>query len=105
MTCPICTAPLLIKGDGQPGKTCGKKTCRGKLVASTMPAGHYQRIGGMAREALRARGLRLTLRPHELRLMAQGRFYEAGKSIYERGYSAGWVGHKNGRRQLLRRAG
>lgn len=100
MTCPICSSPRRVRKDGTLGKTCGSKVCGGKLAASKMPAGHYRRIGGMAKEALRARGKRLLVRPHEMRLMAQGRFYEAARSVYDRGYSAGWVGRKNGRRQL-----
>lgn len=105
MTCPICGDPLVSRRkDGRVGKTCGKQSCKARHRTSLMPPGHFKRIGAMARQSQRERGRRNLLHASDIRLMAAGRYYEAARQIYDRGYSAGWVACKNGRRKLPLRA-
>ena len=92
-------------GCDQPGRpTYCSRRCAGIVNAQKKPAGYFERLGAMGMKGRRQKGA-VALRPSDLRLMAQGRFVEAARQLYDRGYSAGWIAAKTGRRQLPAREG
>jgi hypothetical protein len=92
--------PCQRPGCDQLGKPryCSRK-CAGIVNAAAKPHTFFVQLGQMGCKARRQRGTH-ALRPHEERLMAAGRFFEAARSIYDRAYSAGHMAGKTGRRQL-----
>ncbi len=97
---PTAPQPCQRPGCDQVGKStyCSHR-CAGLMIRATKPANYYSAISKQGHAARRQQGTH-ALRPHEERLMAAGRFFEAARSVYDRAYSAGWMAGKTGRRQL-----
>jgi hypothetical protein len=77
---------------------CSRK-CAARMHAQLVGAAFFARISRQGRDARRKKGTS-ALRRADALLMAAGRFQEAARAIYDRGYSAGWCAAKKGRRQL-----
>ncbi len=90
MTCHRSGCP----NEGKP------KYCSRRCAALSQPPGHFKRLSALGHAGNRKKGVKVAPRPHEVMLMARGRYDEATKSIYLRAYSAGFNASKNGHRQL-----
>jgi hypothetical protein len=74
--CPFCGAPRCIrKREGTLGKTCGKRSCRGKAVV--------EQLGPARLSIMRQRGAKG--RPAKAPLLT---------ADHKRGYNAGWIAGK-----------
>jgi hypothetical protein len=60
---------------------------------------YYHRMGSLGIQAKRRKGV-TALRLSDRLLMAAGRYEEAARALYDRGYSAGWLAQHKGCRQL-----
>ncbi len=102
---PGCTAPIAPPPSrpltDTPGKARRYCSHRCASIENARLRGHafFVAIGAKAHRAKRQKGTH-ALRPHEERLMAAGRFFEAARMVYDRAYSAGWMAGRTGRRQL-----
>ena len=96
-----CTAPILpppgrkvthtVSADRQ---FCSHR-CAGIENARKRGPAYFARIGAKGRD----HRIPLSLKPAEEQLMREGKYREAGRSIYERGRSAGWMARHIGSRQ------
>jgi len=77
---------------------CSRK-CAAKVNAAARWAHCYAAMGEKGRTAQRETG-REVLTGTDLSLMRAGRYREAARAIYDRGYTAGWVARHHGYRQL-----
>lgn len=88
---PGCTA------EGHP-KYCTRR-CSAIDIAHTRQPRYFQSIAKLGRNARRQRGHKV-LQTSDVLLMAKGRYAEAARVIYDRGYSSGWQTAKKSQRQL-----
>jgi hypothetical protein len=75
------------------------KSCAARTNARKRGHAFFVALGVKGRAAIRQRGV-TALRRSDALLMAAGRFQEAARAIYDRGYSSGYVAGRNGTRQL-----
>lgn len=90
---PGCTAPT--KGTR---KFCSHR-CASVALAHARGSDFFRQLGRIASAGRRKRG-HSVLRQCDVMLMAAGRYEEAARGIYDRGYGAGWIARNNSRRQL-----
>lgn len=98
-TAPPCARPG-CPNTGRP-KYCSRR-CATSVTGGAITYAKRVEMAHRAHAVMAAKGI-AALRPMELRLMAAGRFREAARAIYDRGYSAGWIAGREGRRQLPER--
>ena len=84
-----CTAPI---PEGRQFCSC---RCAGMEHARQRGPAYFARIGAKGHR----NRIPLSLKPAEEQLMREGKYREAGRSIYERGRSAGWMARHIGSRQ------
>jgi hypothetical protein len=88
---PGCTA------EGLP-KYCSRR-CSAIHIAYLNGPGHYQRISKQGMNLKRQKGHKV-LRQADLLLMAAGRYGEAARVLYDRGYLSGYNAARRNHRQL-----
>jgi hypothetical protein len=92
---PGCTA------EGLP--TYCSRRCSSIDLWRRLPDNHFERMGMIGGKSRRDGG-RKRITSSELSLMAAGRYVEAARAIYDRGYSAGWTAGKQRQRRTPVRA-
>jgi hypothetical protein len=88
---PGCTA------EGKP-KYCTRR-CSAIDIAQRRESSYYRAIAKRGMNTKRQRGHKV-LRPSDVLLMAAGRYAEAARMLYDRGFQAGWQTGRKNQRQL-----
>ena len=93
---PGCEIVITPKRSGH--RFCSRK-CAAKVFAASRPREFYAELcrKGWAGRRRKGHGV---LRQSDRLLMAAGRYAEAARALYDRGYSAGWISGVKRRSQL-----
>lgn len=79
-------------------KYCSRK-CAAQANAKIYGPAHFRSIGNGGLHMKRLKG-HSVLRQSDVMLMAAGRYAEAARYIYDRGYQSGWQSARRNHRQL-----